>query len=152
MPQHVFGTLHRICVHQPVYGVRSDKQYSPLRMGEHPATMIIFPFFPLRSLSFSCIASGLFLDHLLDIVIMSSQFGSAEVGFIHCSLSVESSGNDADSGLPDITHILSGQLRLCASLDAMLQGLICMLDFVACFFPLFTIDLLCSLSQKGFLG
>ena len=31
---------------------------TPSRMGEHPATLIIFPFFPLRSLSFSCIVGG----------------------------------------------------------------------------------------------
>ena len=33
---------------------------TPSRMGEHPATLIIFPFFPLRSLSFSCMARPVF--------------------------------------------------------------------------------------------
>ena len=48
-------------------------------------------------------------------------------------------------------RIYSAVLRLCASLDAMLQGLICMLDFVAiAFFCLQFIILLAF--AEGFLG
>ncbi|EJW95366.1 hypothetical protein EVA_16528 [gut metagenome] len=33
---------------------------TPSRMGEHPATLMIFPFLPLRSRSFSCMARPVF--------------------------------------------------------------------------------------------
>ena len=57
--------------------------------------------------------SGLFLDHLLDIVIMSSQFGSAEVGIYPLFVIGGKFGNDIDSGLPDITHILGSPSVVC---------------------------------------
>ena len=47
-------------------------------------------------------------------------------------------------------RMYSAVLRLCASLDAMLQGLICMLDFVAIVFCLYLITLFAS--AVGFLG
>jgi len=86
---------------------------------------------------------------LLDIVIMSSQFGSAEVGIYPLFVIGGKFGNDIDSGLPDITHILGSPSVVClarcdvARLD--------MYAWFCChsFFPLFTIDLLCSLSQRG---
>jgi len=42
---------------------------------------------------------------LLDIVIMSSQFGSAEVGIYPLFVVDGEFGNDIDSGFPDVTHI-----------------------------------------------
>ena len=53
-------------------------------------------------------------------------------------------------------RIYSAVLRLCASLDAMLQGLICMLDFVAidtCFLGLYFIVCFSAVRKRmGFLG
>ena len=47
-----------------------------------------------------------FSDHLLDIVIMSSQFGSAEVGIYPLLVIGSQFGYNVDSGLADIAHIL----------------------------------------------
>ena len=51
-------------------------------------------------------------------------------------------------------RMYSAVLRLCTSLDAMLQGLICMLDFVAIaiLILLFAINYTLSASVVGFLG
>ena len=49
----------------------------------------------------------------IDIVIMSSQFGSAEVGIYPLFVIGGKFGNDIDSGLPDITHILGSPSVVC---------------------------------------
>ena len=69
---------------------------------------------------------------------MCPQFGSAEVRIYPLLVIGGKFGNDIDSDSP-MLRMYSAVLRLCASLDAMLQGLICMLDFVAIVF-LFTLD------------
>jgi hypothetical protein len=44
---------------------------------------------------------------------MSSQFGSAEVGIYPLFVIGGKFGNDIDSGLPDITHILGSPSIVC---------------------------------------
>ena len=125
----VFGTLHQfayICQ----CGVRSDKQYS-FTDGEHPATLIIFRSFLLRSRfpawhvrSFPW-PSAWYCHNEFAVRV-------AEVGIYPLFVIGGKFGNDIDSGLADITHVF-GSSPVVSPLDAMLQGLICMLDFVAIF-------------------
>ena len=87
-------------------GVWSDEQHTftdwrtPCHFDYFSVLAFAFTFFLLHG------TSGLFLDHLLNLVIMSSKFGSAEVVIFPLFVVGGKFGNDIDSGLPDVTHIL----------------------------------------------
>ena len=58
MPQRLWHSSPNLCTSASVVSGRMSN--TPSRIGEHPATLVIFSFLPFRSRSFSCIARPVF--------------------------------------------------------------------------------------------